>query len=212
MNKNTKNCGIRAVAALAAMALSVLSPQRALSHDEAGFDYGGESPPTQALLPAFDRAGVLGTVNVNGRTDPKSAFFQALGTNGRSCATCHVASQAMSISPPAIRERFARTNGRDPLFAPADGANCSNAQRDDRSAHSLLLQHGLIRVAETLPANAQFTISVVHDPYGCALGSDPTTGRPSPPAAGDESQLSERGDVGWARDFRAAQQRRHVSR
>jgi hypothetical protein len=42
----------------------------------------------------------------------------------------------------------------------------------------LILQHGLIRVAQTLPANAQFTISVMDDPYGCALGTDAQTGRP----------------------------------
>jgi cytochrome c peroxidase len=194
MKKNTKDRGSgvsrgrgagrsTAVAALVAMTtLSILSSGRALSHEGGHappqFDYGGDSPPTQALLPAFNRAGVLATINVNGRTDPKNAFFQALGSNGRSCATCHVPSQAMSISPPAVRARFKRTNGRDPLFAPVDGANCPNARRNDRAAHSLVLQYGLIRVAQTLPADAQFTISVVHDPYGCALGNDAKTGRP----------------------------------
>jgi hypothetical protein len=163
-------------------AFSILFSGRVLSHDAAhtpsGFDYGGDRPPTGTLLPAFDGTGLIATFNTNGRTDPRSAFFKALGSNGRSCATCHVPSQAMSISPPAVRARFARTNGRDPLFAPVDGANCADARRNDRAAHSLILQHGLIRVALTLPADAQFTISVVHDPYGCALGSDPKTGRP----------------------------------
>jgi cytochrome c peroxidase len=82
----------------------------------------------------------------NGHTDEQGAFFQSLGTNGRSCATCHVSDQAMSISPPQIRERYERTNGRDPLFAAVDGANCTNVKRTDRSGHSLLLKHGLIRI------------------------------------------------------------------
>jgi hypothetical protein len=43
--------------------------------------------------------------------------------------------------------------------------------------HSLLLEHGLIRVAIPVPANAQFTIAVVHDPYGCALVPDPQSGQ-----------------------------------
>jgi cytochrome c peroxidase len=120
--------------------------------------------------------GVLETINLQGRTDRHGAFFQSLGTNGRSCATCHVPDQAMSISPPQIRERYATTHGRDPLFAPVDGANCSNIERADRSGHSLLLRYGLIRVAIAIPASAQFTISVVHDPYGCALELDPGTG------------------------------------
>ena len=123
-----------------------------------------------------DPTGVLASVNVNGRTDKHGVFFQSLGTNGRSCSTCHVADQAMSISPPQIRDRYEQTNGRDPLFAPVDGANCTNVKRTDRGGHSLLLKKGLIRIPISLPASAQFTISVVKDPYGCALLSDPKTG------------------------------------
>jgi hypothetical protein len=122
-----------------------------------------------------DPTGVIETVNANGPTNNSGSFFQSLGSNGRSCSTCHVASQAMSISPPQIRERFAQTRGADPLFAAIDGANCSNAGPADAAARSLLLQHGLIRIPLTLPANAQFTVSVVHDPYGCALAQDPGT-------------------------------------
>src|SRR6202044_3238774 len=40
----------------------------------------------------------------------------------------------------------------------------------------LLLSHGLIRIPLAVPANAQFTVTVVHDPYGCALVTDPSTG------------------------------------
>jgi cytochrome c peroxidase len=123
-----------------------------------------------------DPTGLTATINVNGRTDANGAFFQSLGTNGRSCATCHVASQAMSISTAQIRERFDLSHGQDPLFAPIDGANCSNVQRTDRNGHSLVLTHGLIRIALTLPPTPQFTISVIHDPYGCSLVVDPITG------------------------------------
>jgi len=123
-----------------------------------------------------DPAGVLGTLNINGRTDPRNAFFRSLGTNGRSCSSCHVADQAFSISPPDIRARFEHTHGRDPLFAAFDGANCPNAPDGNAAARSLLLKSGLIRVGLPLPANAQFTISVVHDPYRCAIAPDPKGG------------------------------------
>jgi hypothetical protein len=126
-----------------------------------------------------DPTGAIATLNVNGPTNAKGAFFQKLGSNGRSCSTCHVASQAMSMSPLQIRERFVQTRGADPLFAAVDGANCSNARSGDAQARSLLLQHGLIRIPLTLPGGAQFTVSVVHDPYGCALTTDPGTGRPT---------------------------------
>ena len=124
-----------------------------------------------------DATGLIETVNANGKTNTKGAFFQSLGTNGRSCSTCHVADQAMSISPPQIRDRFSETRGRDPLFASVDGANCANARTGDAAAHSLLLSHGLIRIALPVPANAQFQVTVVHDPYGCALVTDPASGQ-----------------------------------
>jgi cytochrome c peroxidase len=124
-----------------------------------------------------DATGATQTLNINGQTNTAGAFFQSLGTNGRSCSTCHVADQAMTISPPQILQRFEQTRGRDPLFAAIDGANCANAKTGDAAAHSLLLSHGLIRIALPVPANAQFTVTVVHDPYGCALVADPATGR-----------------------------------
>jgi cytochrome c peroxidase len=127
---------------------------------------------------AVDPSGVLGIVNLNGRTRTDGPFFQSLGTNGRSCSTCHVAEQAFSFSAAGARERFERSQGSDPLFATVDGANCPNEKRGEPAAHSLLLHSGLIRVGLKLPANAQFTISVVHDRYGCAITPDPNGGQP----------------------------------
>ena len=128
---------------------------------------------------AEDPSGVLGIVNLNGPTATDGPFFQSLGTNGRSCSTCHIADQALGLSAAGARERFEQTNGSDPLFAAVDGANCSNVQPGDRSGRSLLLRNGLIRVGLQLPANAQFTISVVHDPYGCAITPDPKGAQPT---------------------------------
>jgi hypothetical protein len=116
-----------------------------------------------------DPTGALQVINKNGSSNTKGAFFQSLGTNGRSCSTCHVADQAMSMSTPQIQERFAQSHGRDPLFAAFDGANCPNGNTSAAAAHSLLLSHGLIRIPLTVPTDAQFTVTVVHDPYGCAL-------------------------------------------
>jgi hypothetical protein len=123
-----------------------------------------------------DATGEIETYNTNGHTNTKGAFFQSLGTNGRSCSTCHLPDQAMSIAPPQIRQRFEQTRGRDPLFNAVDGANCANAETSSEAAHSLLLSHGLIRIALAVPSIAQFTVTAVHDPYGCALVSD-TSGR-----------------------------------
>jgi hypothetical protein len=139
-------------------------------------DSGGAGPQDTQLF--FDGTGIIGTLDVNGPVNEQGAFFQSLGTNGRSCATCHVASQAMGLSAAAIQLRFAQTQGRDPLFAAVDGANCPSGRTGIAADHSLLLQHGLIRVFLTLPANAQFSISVVHDPYGCAMIPGAAGGQP----------------------------------
>lgn len=148
---------------IASLLVAVSLPAAAGAHD------GGSTV-------SADPSGVLQTINVNGSNNSKGAFFQSLGTNGRSCSTCHVMDQAMSISPPQIRQRFEQSHGRDPLFAAFDGANCTNGKPSDAAAHSLLLSHGLIRIGLAVPTNAQFTVTVVHDPYGCALVPDPTTG------------------------------------
>jgi cytochrome c peroxidase len=155
------------ITALAVAATGSLHAGRALANEANGVQ----------VFP--DPTGAIETLNVNGPANINGAFFQSLGSNGRSCSTCHIASQSMSMTPPQIRERFVQTRGADPLFAAVDGANCANARPGDAAARSLLLQHGLIRIPLTLPAGAQFTVTVVHDPYGCALTIDALTGQPT---------------------------------
>jgi hypothetical protein len=122
-------------------------------------------------------AGVHGTFSTTGAIDRDNPFFQDLGTNGRSCFTCHRPAQAWTITPTELRERFDDTDGLDPIFRANDGSNCEGADistRDARqSAFSLLLTKGLIRIALDVPASAEFDIVDVDDPYGC--GSPLTT-------------------------------------
>lgn len=141
----------------------------------AGPRSGGGRPASE--FESFpDPTGVFETLSTTGRVDRHGAFFQSLGTNGRTCGTCHIPEQAFGLSAAATSRLFQHTRGRDPLFAPVDGANCPGVRQDDPAAHSLLLEHGLFRISIPLPANAQFTISVVHDPYGCAITLDSKTG------------------------------------
>ncbi len=128
-----------------------------------------------------DPTGTLEVFSSSGALDSRNPFFHVLGTNGRTCESCHVASDAYTITPPHIQQRFAASNGADPLFRPVDGSNCPdspgvNSNPPDPAAYSLLLNKGLIRVGMAIPANAQFTVSVVSDPYGCAQTTD-STGR-----------------------------------
>jgi hypothetical protein len=128
------------------------------------------------LNPFRDNTGAVATYNEAGVINEQNPFFQSLGTNGRSCATCHQPDQAFSLSAAGARLVFARTHGNDPLFASVDGANCPTSASSNASAHSLLLNNGLIRIGIDMPQNPQFTLTVLHDPYGCALTTDPNTG------------------------------------
>lgn len=139
----------------------------------------GQSRPNiiPNLQPFSDPSGKLATYNTAGDIDTTNPFFQSLGTNGRACVTCHQPSDAMGLSAAHARVRFDLSGGGDPLFAAVDGANCPNAAPGNADEHSLVLKDGLIRIGLPVPANAQFTISVVHDPYGCAMVPDPNTGQ-----------------------------------
>jgi cytochrome c peroxidase len=130
------------------------------------------------LFPFLDPTGLVSTYNANGPIDEssKNAFFQSLGTNGRSCGTCHLASDGFGLGVSSIQAKYVATHGNDPLFAAIDGANCPNSASHDPASHSLLLQSGLIRIFLPVPANAQYQIQAERDPYGCAVVTDASTG------------------------------------
>jgi hypothetical protein len=130
----------------------------------------GAADFTPNLLVFGNPSGRMRTFNVKGAIDLKNPFFQDLGTNGRSCVTCHQPGEAWTITPLSVQERFARTNGADPIFRSNDGANCEGVDAldgDRPAAYSLLLSKGLIRVGLDLPDNAEFDVLSVDDPYNC---------------------------------------------
>ena len=123
-----------------------------------------------------DRDGRFANFNEGGPTDTtKNAFFQDLGANGRRCVTCHQASDAWSVTPPHIQARFAATHGIDPIFRTNDGSGCPtqdvSTEEMRREAYSLLLNKGLIRIEQLVPANAEFTVLSNDNPYGCTSTS-----------------------------------------
>ena len=130
---------------------------------------------TGGIFLSPDPTGQIATVSTTGAIDPGNPFFQSLGTNGRTCGSCHLQGSAFGLSAQAVQAVFATSGGSDPLFAPVDGANCpSVTPADGREGHSLLLNNGLIRVAVAIPAGAEYTVTAEHDPYGCALTGSPT--------------------------------------
>jgi cytochrome c peroxidase len=134
------------------------------------------TPPIASLQPYNDGSGTVSTYTSAADIDTTGVFFQPLGSNGRTCASCHQLAQGMSIAPPAIQALFTSSSGTDPLFAAIDGANCPTAAAGDSAARSLLLNNGLIRIAIAVPLTAQFSIAALSDPYGCAISVNAVTG------------------------------------
>jgi hypothetical protein len=123
------------------------------------------------MLDAQDQSGQVRTLNVNGALDLDNPFFQDLGTNGRSCVTCHQPHAAWTITPANVQDRFQESHGTDPIFTNNDGSNCEGAVAsslaEKRAAYGLLLTRGLIRVGLDVPAGAEFFIESVSDPNQC---------------------------------------------
>src|SRR5689334_12470311 len=67
-------------------------------------------------------SGVAATYSIAGDIDLGNPFFQSLGSNGRSCVTCHQPSDAWSVTPAHLRARFDASDGTDPIFRLNDGA------------------------------------------------------------------------------------------
>ena len=142
-------------------------------------DEEGPAPvevPGEADVYALNASGVARTLTPGGSIDTSNLFFQSVGTNGRACVSCHVASQGWTVTPSAVRNRFERTGGRDPIFRPNDGSNSPLADVSTvgarRRAYSMLLNKALIRVGIGIPAGAEFELAAVDDPYGYASAQE----------------------------------------
>src|SRR5947209_8512303 len=162
-------------------------------------DRGGQ--PTPNVIPKSERdddpSGAIATFQPGGATfTANNAFFQDLGTNGRTCFTCHQPQNGWSVSAATVAERFAVSAGTDPIFRLVDGATCPSADvstlQAKRRAYKLLTEKGLIRIGLPLPAldppvppppapsppALQFIVTSVSDPYQCT--TNPATGLTSP--------------------------------
>jgi cytochrome c peroxidase len=151
-------------------------------------DHGGQQTPP--VIPRFaidpDSSGAVATFRPGGATFTfNNGFFQNLGTNGRTCFTCHQPQSGWSVSAAGVRARFTESEGKDPIFRLADGATCPSADVSTlaakRQAYTLLIDRGLIRIGLPMPNNPEFTVTPITDPYGCNTSSDTGLANPTNP-------------------------------
>src|SRR5882672_9373172 len=135
-------------------------------------------------LPFPNPTGFASTFSADGRIDLTNEFFQNLGENGRRCVSCHLPSAGWTIVPSQVQAIFNRTLGGvidDPLglgaiFRTNDGSNSPAADVSSlaarRSAYSMVLTKGLIRVGIGVPDTADFELVAVDDPYHFASAAE----------------------------------------
>lgn len=128
--------------------------------------------PRPGPLLEADPTGFVQTSTPAGTIDHGNPFFKSLGSNGRSCNSCHQQKDAWTVSAADVRKRFVATGGGDPIFRLVDGAVSPHADVSTLEArevaYSMLLKYGDIRIGMPMPAHAQFTLTAVDDPYGFA--------------------------------------------
>jgi hypothetical protein len=122
--------------------------------------------------PFRNAAGHAATFSTQGYVDLRAEYFQAQGTNGRSCGTCHLPHEAWSITPPTIQRLFDETGGTHPLFNPLD-ANREDADLSTVAAreagYSMLLSRGVFRRGGPLKAEPrEWDLIAVDDPHASA--------------------------------------------
>ena len=134
--------------------------------------------PTPFVIPSLeidpDPTGFVATDQPAGATFTNfNAFFSNLGTNQRTCLTCHQPQTGWTVSAASVRQRFEISQGEDPIFRLVDGATCPtdnvSSYAAKLKAYSLLVNKGLIRIGLPLPAS--LTMTSVNDPYNCSDNS-----------------------------------------
>ena len=174
MNRGKHAYGVTGLCAMLVLAAcSAADPQA----DETGGETREDAITGTNNLRVFDNAfGQTATYTKDGPFDLQNPFFLSLGVNGRSCGTCHDPAANWGISPAGIQARFDATSGTDPIFRTVDGANSPVANVSTvearRAAYSMLLSRGLIRVGIGVPANAEFELSAIDDPYRYATARE----------------------------------------
>jgi len=153
--------------------------------------------PTGKMTTTLDPTGTLypgGTI-----TTSQQSFFASLGSNKRTCVTCHQMQNGWSITPASVLATYALSQGKDPLFAPVDGADCpdrgsANTKFNSAflSARTQLFTKGTFRIfipaptthstvipnpppapptVTVLPGTEWYSVSVTSDPTGCENSS-----------------------------------------
>src|SRR5215510_5371521 len=118
--------------------------------------------------PIENPEGFAATYSTQGFVDLTGEYFQAQGTNGRSCASCHTPEDVWSITPGTLQRLFDETDGTHPVFNALDANNPAldlSTVEARREAFSMMLTRGVFRRGGGLAVNREWDIIAVDDPH-----------------------------------------------
>lgn len=121
--------------------------------------------------PIRNPGGEAATFSTQGSVNLTGAYFQAQGTNGQSCASCHIPEEAWSITPATLQRLFDETDGRHPVFNLLDANNPNmdvSTVEARRAAYSMLLSRGVFRRGGAPRPDSEWELIAVDDPHGYA--------------------------------------------
>lgn len=122
--------------------------------------------------PFRNPGGHAATFSTQGVVDLTGEYFQAQGTNGRSCASCHVPQDAWGMTPGTLQRLFDETGGTHPVFNLLDANNPETGDfstvEGRLAAYSMLLSRGVFRRGGALRAVREWDLIDVDDPHGFA--------------------------------------------
>ena len=130
--------------------------------------------------PVRNPGGAGATFSTQGSVDLTGEYFQAQGTNGRSCASCHIPEEAWGINPGTLQRLFDETGGTHPVFNRLDANNPDAGDfstiEGRRAAYSMLLSRGVFRRGgapmstrrEDGTLVREWDLVAVEDPHGYA--------------------------------------------
>ena len=135
-----------------------------------GMEDADISETSSALEADRNSFGIAESFHVTGAIDFTNPMFQQLGTNPRSCATCHGPDMGWTLTAEKARKLFRQSDGLDPLFNLVDEGSRPDADVSTEDARretfATLLKLGVTRFTRNIPAAGEFVVESVVDPSG----------------------------------------------
>jgi cytochrome c peroxidase len=164
-------------------AFTLLGLACVLGYDPISELVGATGPQPQDSIPnnhpVRNPGGKAATFSTQGAVNLTGEYFQAQGSNGRSCASCHIPEEAWSINPGTLQHLFDETGGTHPVFNLLDANNPTmdvSTPEARLKAYSMLLSRGVFRRGGAPLATRredgtlvrEWDLIAVEDPHGYA--------------------------------------------